>query len=142
MVRRGGQTVEQSVTPIATAITLERFGYLKVRVIGDKHCGAASAVAADGTVDVKYTVRITVPPNDLDPGGFIVDQEKLHQVLTTLASDPAGWGETCEQLVWAWGTYLTRWVNTENLVCYVRSMTLTLSPAPHAGSFTATFGNP
>jgi hypothetical protein len=124
--------------PGPQTITLRRTGNIKVRVAGDRHCGAESAVE-DGMVLVRYTVELVVGADGLDDRGFLVDQEKLHAVMTDIGMDPVPWTEPCELLTLMWGRRLLVWLSVENTQCTIHSFDLTLSPAPNAGSFTAHF---
>jgi hypothetical protein len=107
-------------------------------VAGDRHCGAESAVT-DGVVPVRYNVELVVGADGLDESGFLVDQERLHDVMVDIGMDPVPWREPCELLSVVWGYRLLRWISTQNTRCTIHSMDLTLSPAPNAGSFTVHF---
>lgn len=120
-------------------ITLNRTGRIKVRVAGDNHCGHPGTVSEDGNVPVQYTVQLTVDPGGLDSRGFLVDQEDLHNVMQDIGMDPVPWREPCELLAVVWGERLQTWIRTTNVKCTIHELRLTLSPAPHLGSFTAHF---
>lgn len=124
--------------PTLRTIELHRQGQIKVRVAGGKHCGAESAVV-DGMVAVRYTVRLVVDANGLDDSGFLVDQERLHNVMTDIGMDPVPWHEPCELLAVVWSHRLMTWISVENTRCEIREFSLTLSPAPHLGAFTSHF---
>lgn len=126
---------------MASTLTLHRTGGIKVRVAGTNHCGAESVVV-DGEVAVRYTVVLTVDADGLDGLGFLVDQERLHNVMADIGSSPVPWCEPCEFLTFVWGYRLLDWISTENVRCNIRSLDLTLSPAPNAGQFTAHFEQP
>jgi hypothetical protein len=126
--------------PLPQTITLRRTGNIKVRVAGERHCGAESVVT-DGTVPVRYTVELTAGADGLDERGFLVDQEALHNVLVDIGMDPVPWTEPCELLTRVWGRRLLVWFSVENTRCIIHSMDFTLSPAPNAGSFTTHFDN-
>lgn len=128
--------------PILRSITLDRKGTIRVRVAGDRHCGDISVVSEDGEVRVEYTIHLVVDANGLDSAGFLVDQGKLHETMRNIGQDPVAWREPCELLSVLWGYRLLDWITTTNTQCTVRELTLQLSPAPHGGSFTATFTNP
>lgn len=122
--------------PTLRTIALNRTGLIKVRVAGNRHCGAQSAVV-DGAVPVRYAVHLVIAPNGLDASGFLVDQEALHTVMLDIGMDPVPWREPCELLTEVWGERLLTWISTANTWCDILSFTLTLSPSPHLGSFTA-----
>lgn len=124
----------------AQLLRQERSGLVKVRVTGNDHCGAPSAVM-DGVVPTKYMVVLDVFPGDTDERGFLIDQERLHNFLADTASNPLPWPGSCEELVLDWGSRLYEWIHTENVVLSVRKLSLTLSPSPHLGAFTAIFDN-
>lgn len=124
--------------PIPRSVTLQRSGNIKVRVEGKTHCGDESAVV-DGAVSVRYVVNLTVDSNGLDGRGFLVDQEKLHLFMVNTGMAAVPWREPCELLAFIWGYRLLDWVSTENTGCTIREFSLTLSPAPNAGQFTAHF---
>jgi hypothetical protein len=117
---------------------LHRTGNIKVRVAGKNHIGAESAVQ-DGAVPVRYTVELTVGADGLDERGFLVDQERIHEIMVNIGMDPVPWTNSGEMLTFVWGYRLLKWVSTENTRCTIHSFDLTLSPAPNAGSFTAHF---
>jgi hypothetical protein len=117
-------------------LTQNRQGTIKVRVAGDRHCGT---IVNDGQVSVQYNIHLVVGPNDLDDRDFLVDQEALHNFMVMLGSEPVSWREPCELLAIVWGDKLEEWVRTTNTRCSIHELSLTLSPAPNAGSFTATF---
>jgi hypothetical protein len=127
--------------PAPRTITLQRTGTIKVRVAGKNHCGAESAVV-DGMVAVRYTAVLTVDADGLDERGFLVDQERLHQVMVDIGMDPVPWHEPCELLAFVWGKRLLTWISVENTRCNIRAFDLTLSPHPNAGSFTAHWEQP
>lgn len=123
----------------SNTLTLNRFGLIQVPVGGDKHCGDASALNSKGEVTVKYTVSLVVSANTLDARGFMVDQEALHEFMRSTASTPPAWRESCELLTLIWGQWLLDWMRRTNPGLLIRELTFTLSPAPHAGAFTAVF---
>lgn len=124
--------------PVLKSLALNRTGTVRTRVAGDHHCGAVSAVSESSEIMVRYTVHLVVAPNDLDSRGFLVDQEDVHRFFDALAQNPLPWTESCEDLTMLWGRDFLRWVaSTSN--CTIYSLNFTLSPAPHMGSFTATF---
>lgn len=125
--------------PLLKTITLHRQGTIKVRVSGTNHCAAESAVTDEGLTLVKYTVDLVTDGSGLDERGFLVDQERLHTELINIGMEPVAWHEPCELLAVIWGERLMRWVSVENIQCAVHELSLTLSPAPHAGHFTAHF---
>jgi len=126
------------VSLIPDTLTLNRTGLIKVRVTGANHCGDPSAIM-DGRVTVRYTVRLVVSSGSLDARGFIVDQQALHNRIVDLGESELPWREPCELLSLVWSAQLLAWISAAHPHVLVRELELTLSPAPHAGSFTATF---
>lgn len=124
--------------PTPRTLTLRRTGNIRVRVAGKNHIGADSAVQ-DGMVPVRYTVELVVGADGLDDRGFLVDQERLHDVMVDIGMDPVPWTNSGEMLAFVWGYRLLKWISVENTRCTIHSFDLTLSPAPNAGSFTAHF---
>lgn len=122
---------------VLTTLALQRSGTLDVRVTGERHCGHPGVVDNQGRVRVRYEVRLVVDHASLDSRNFLVDQEALHEFLGTLATQPQT--EPCEAVVTMWGGHLRDWIGNVNPWAVVRELQLTISPAPHAGSFTATF---
>lgn len=128
--------------PPPRTIALNRTGLLRVKVAGTTHCGDESAVV-DGRVAVRYTVHLVVSvTHALDSRGFLVDQQRLHSHLEELADSVLPWREPCEFMALMWGENLLQWVSVENTTCVIEALNFTLSPAPHAGSFTVTFNKP
>jgi hypothetical protein len=93
----------------------------------------------DGVVPVRYTIELTAGADGLNDQGFLVDQERLHDLMTDIGMDPVPWTNSGEMLAFIWGYRILRWVNVENTHCTINNFDLTLSPAPNAGSFTAHF---
>lgn len=127
------------------SLTLVRIGHLRFRVDGDKHCGAKSAVNADGTMSARYTARLVVVApgygitHNLDDNGFLVDQEGLHEMLQGEVTARAPVEHSCEELTLVLGHALRKWLFTSNPRLDIEELEFSLSPTPNLGTFTVKF---
>lgn len=122
--------------PQLSSFSLHREGTLQLKVVGDNHCGHPSAVNADHQVQIRYQVDLVGSPT-LDAQGFLVDQEALHDVFVEAARRPEPWTESCEMLCLVMGEALLESIHE---IVVVRGLRVQLSPFPHGGWLSATFG--
>lgn len=111
-----------------TTLTLRRSGTFEVTNVGDHWCGTSKKQ------NVKYDVEVICGVS-LDERGFLFDQlavQKFFDQRTECA-------ESCEQFTIRCARELYKVIKQEHKSCDVRTIRLSLSPAPYAASMTFEF---
>lgn len=118
--------------PIETAessLTMNRKGSFDLYVYGPNHCGVGT-----GTIAVQYHARIVCDAK-VDNRGFLFDQVMVASFFNGIKQSSL----SCEKLVMHCAAGLAKRIVEENPSVVVRSIELTLSPAPHAADMTYTW---
>lgn len=129
------KTVSRRAIKLQT-LTIKRSGTVNWLVTGDHHCGP-KALLKNGAIAVQYTIEITCAPA-LDERGFLLDQAMVDVWMQRQATRATSL--SCEALVLRVAEDLLMKVAKDTPHCDVKALTVTLSPAPHQASITATFG--
>jgi hypothetical protein len=116
--------------------TVTRSGVLELPVTGAWHCGPKSSVKPDGTVTVRFNLRVTCDPG-LDERGFLFDQHAVTRWLTDAVDGPTDM--SCELLARELGLVFVRHVHETSPGTRIRYLYLELSPDPFAATFSTTF---
>jgi hypothetical protein len=112
-------------TKHSETLTMNRQGEFQVKTFGNNHCGLAKVL------DIKYHM-ICVCTTDLDRRGFLFDQVNVDNYFKSIRQTEL----SCEQLVLNCSKNLILMILEENPEVKVRSIDLTLSPAPFLASMT------
>jgi hypothetical protein len=132
-------------------LTITRRGDVQWRVTGDHHCGPkdqlrrqlvwmgavggySSLPTGPASIPIKYTVVVQCAPT-LDAQGFLFDQVTMADYMAQLAKQETDL--SCERLVDHAATTLLARLRSDAPTCHVKTLTLTLSPAPYAAEVTA-----
>ncbi len=111
-----------------TTLTLHREGTFTVRNIGQHWCGTTEIQ------DIRYTVDV-VCDTSLDDRGFLFDQ----LTVATFFAKTTTCADSCERFTILIARALYILIKSDNRGCQVKSLKLTLSPAPYAASMTLTY---
>jgi hypothetical protein len=142
------------VTCTLRTITITRRGEVNWRVTGLHHCGPSDQVRSEAVwrranqdywmpgqlhrpyIPVRYVVVVVCAPR-LDERGFLFDQVTMADYMAKLADQETDL--SCERLCDRAATTILEKLKTDAPACRVRSLTMTLSPAPHVAEVTAQY---
>lgn len=119
-------------------LTIARSGQVAWKVTGDHHCGPKALLKPDGTIAVRYSLRLTCAPTT-DERGFLLDQAMVDKWMARQASRETDL--SCEQLVMRVAEDLLAKIAHDTPHCDVKSLTLSLSPAPFQASIEVSYGS-
>jgi hypothetical protein len=108
-------------------LTMNRQGEFEIYTYGDSHCGTLT----NQFLPVKYHM-VCECENILDPRGFLFEQVSVDQFFKGLKKTRL----SCEKLTISCCKKLVALIKKDNPICRVRSIQLTLSPAPFQASMT------
>lgn len=108
-------------------LTMNRQGEFQIFTYGDSHCGTMT----NQFLPIKYHM-VCECESTLDPRGFLFEQVNVDKFFQNLTKTRL----SCEKLTIQCCKRLVTLIHKDNPVCKVRSIKLTLSPAPFAASMT------
>lgn len=110
------------------SLKIVRSGQFHIHTYGSWHCGTADQF------DIRYHMVCLCSPK-LDHRGFEFDQLNIDGFFQKIRKTSM----SCERLTEATLVKLKKFILTENPLCEIHAMNLTLSPHPYAVSMTATY---
>lgn len=110
---------------ISNKLTMNREGTFRFKAVGPNHCGV------DENLQVNYRMVCECYAT-LDRRGFLFDQINVDNYFQSIQSSVL----SCEKLTIKCAQKLLKMIKKENAICAIRSMSLTLSPAPFKASMT------
>jgi hypothetical protein len=108
------------------SLTMRRENTFTFKTVGANHCGTSD------TMTVKYTFTCTCTADSIDERGFLFDQLVIDQFFQGITKTE----KSCEKLsIWS-ARELFKIILKQNGKCRIKTMELTLSPAPYQASMT------
>lgn len=121
------------------SMTIDRMGDMKIRVTpGSNHCGAADGVRPDGTINLRYALRVRCAPQT-DERGFLFDQAAVDRWLRAVAEEKPT-SLSCELLARDLAERFMSKLVRERPTCALQYVSLRLAPFPYKAGVTVEYG--